>query len=170
MKRSCKPLIFFFWILLMMPNMTEASPPLHAHAHPGAATHDDTLTRMFTWWNAAYREKDGFTEAAFRQYWTDDAELIIDGKVSAKGIAELTQHFRAIQARLPSVEIILPFEMEFSSGNRIFTWHYIRSVVNGEVHCMQAMGYAEVVGGKLSVVHLTRTELATPVPQCRADG
>lgn len=170
MKRSLKPLIFFFRILLMMPNMTEvsAATPVTADKVP-AAMHDDALSRMFTWWNAAYREKDGFNDAAFRQFWIEDAELIIDGKVSAKGIADLTRHFRAIQARVPSVEIVLPFQMEFSSGNRIFTWHYIRSVVDGKVHCMQAMGYADVVDGKIALVHLTRTELKTAVPQCRAD-
>ena len=38
------------------------------------------LVRMFAWWNDAIKDPDGFTEEAFRLYYTEDAAIIINGK------------------------------------------------------------------------------------------
>src|SRR5580698_5737209 len=85
----------------------------------------DVLVDMFVWWNAAYKQKDGFTEAAFAKYFTDDAILRVNGSDRSKGLKDLAAHFRDIQARTELVEIELPFIDEFTSpgGDRIFTHH-----------------------------------------------
>src|ERR1700753_2842587 len=78
-----------------------------------AAARRDVLVDMFVWWNAAYKQKDGFTEAAFSKYFTDDAILRVNGSDRSKGLKDLAEHFRAIQARTELVEIELPFIDEF---------------------------------------------------------
>ncbi len=123
---------------------------------PQAPQPADALSRMFGWWNGAICDPQGFTEDAFRQHFTEDAQLIVNGSVSAQGIAALTAHFRRIQARVDAVEIELPFRECFSTGDRIFTYHFIRSHIGGELQVLRAMGYAVVRDDKLALVHLTR--------------
>src|ERR1700704_4892770 len=87
-----------------------------------AAARHNVLVDMFVWWNAAYKQKDGFTPAAFSRYFTADAILRVNGSDRSKGLADLAAHFRDIQARTEMVEIELPFIDEFTSasGDRIF--------------------------------------------------
>ncbi|MCD7098794.1 nuclear transport factor 2 family protein [Stenotrophomonas sp. MMGLT7] len=144
-----------------------------ASAIPISGAQANVLTGMFEWWNEAIQHPDGFTEAGFARWFTDDARLVINGKLSAQGIPALTAHFRRIQARTDSVRIVLPFRDGFVSadGRRIFTYHFIRSLSpNGPV-CMRAMGYADLRDGRIATIHLTRAE--EPVgpegdPACRA--
>ncbi len=117
----------------------------------------DLLTKMFTWWNAAYKVPGSFTAEAFSKYFTDDAVLRINGRVSAKGINEWASHFQHIQAGGGSVEIVLPFLEEFDVGNRIYTYHVIRSVHGGVTECQLVAGHAIVRDGRLALVSLVRT-------------
>ena len=113
---------------------------------------DNALVRMFTWWNAAIQDPNGFTEAGFRQHFTEDAAIMINGKERVRGIKPLVAHFKRIQASVEFVEIVLPFEEGFESGDRIFTYHLIRSREKGVSSLSHVMGYAIVEQGKLSLV------------------
>src|SRR5258707_799930 len=111
-----------------------ASAATNAAATATATTHHDVLIDMFVWWNAAYKQKDGFTEAAFSKYFTDDAVLRVNGSDRSKGLSDLASHFRDIQARTEMVEIELPFIDEFTSasGDRIFTHHFVKAREKGQ--------------------------------------
>jgi hypothetical protein len=120
-----------------------------------ATARHDVLVDMFVWWNAAYKQKDGFTEAAFSRYFTPDAILRVNGSDRSKGLADLAAHFRDIQARTQSVEIELPFIDEFASvsGDRIFTHHFVKARENGRESRERVMGYAAIRDGKISLIN-----------------
>lgn len=134
---------------------------------PAFAKTSDRLTQMFEWWNGALKKPDGFTVESFSQYFDKDASLIINGKVSAHGIEDLTEHFKKIQAAGGEVEIILPFMEEFQSGDKIFTYHTIRSRRNGKTGCELVAGFGTLKNNKIVVVNLVRHELdpATAAPE-----
>lgn len=121
-----------------------------------AAGKPDPLSKMFAWWDNAFAKPDGYTPDAFRKYFTEDAVLMIDGKVVARGVDEWAAHFQKIQAAGGSVEIVLPFRETFRAGDKIFTYHMIRSVRDGVLSCQLAAGYAMVRDGKLALVSLVR--------------
>src|SRR5690606_31504447 len=127
--------------------------PAAANAQQGQET---VLTQMFQWWNAAIKDPNGFTREAFGRYFTEDGAIMINGKVAVKGLDDLVTHFRDIQSRVEYVEIVVPFEEEFvsASGDRIFTYHLIKSRADGRDGLMHAMGYADIRDGKIAVVHL----------------
>jgi hypothetical protein len=131
-------------LLLLLPAAGLAARP---------APHD-ILVDMFVWWNAAYQQKDGFTEAAFGKYFTADAILRVNGRDRSRGLAELAAHFRDIQARTEMVEIELPFIDEFSSarGDRIFTHHIVKAREHGKESRERVMGYAAIRAGKISLI------------------
>jgi ketosteroid isomerase-like protein len=120
-----------------------------------AGARHDVLIDMFVWWNAAYKQKDGFTEAAFSKYFTDDAILRVNGSDRSKGLKDLAAHFRDIQARTQMVEIELPFIDEFSSpgGDKIFTHHIVEARENGHDSRERVMGYAAIRDGKISLIN-----------------
>lgn len=116
------------------------------------------LVRMFAWWNEAMKDPDGLTEAAFRQYYTEDAAIIINGNELMRGIKPMVEHFRRVQANNEYVEIVLPFEEEFesASGDRIFTHHLVRGRTDGVDRQSRLMGYAVVENGRISLVNFVR--------------
>jgi ketosteroid isomerase-like protein len=120
-----------------------------------AAARHDVLVDMFVWWNAAYKQKDGFTEAAFSKYFTADAILRVNGSDRSKGLKDLAAHFRDIQARSESVEIELPFIDEFTSanGDRIFTHHFVKAREKDQDSRERVMGYAAIRAGKISLIN-----------------
>jgi ketosteroid isomerase-like protein len=122
-----------------------------AHAGPGKA---DPLVEMFVWWNNAYRQKDGFTAESFSRHFTKDAVMRINGKIRCKGVEDLAQHFRDIQASTESVLIELPFLDEFASpnGDRIFTHHIVDARAKGVDSRERVMGYAAIKNGKISMI------------------
>lgn len=136
-----------------------------------ASAAKDELSTMFEWWNAAFKTQDGFNAEAFSRYYTPDARLVIDGVEQARGIDAWVQHFRKIQASGAQVEIVLPFRQVFKQGDKIYTYHVIRSVRNGTPGCTLAAGHAFLVKGKISEVNLVRSNLdparATKDPDCR---
>jgi ketosteroid isomerase-like protein len=115
----------------------------------------DPLVAMFVWWNAAYKQKDGFTAEAFARYFTRDAVMRINGKDRCAGVEDLAKHFRDIQARTEMVVIDLPFLDEFSSpsGDRIFTHHFVRAREHGKESRERVMGFAAIKDGKISLIN-----------------
>ena len=107
---------------------------------------------MFAWWNGAIQDPNGFTEAAFRRHFTEQAAIVINGQERVRGIKPLVAHFKRIQASVESVEIVLPFEEGFESGNRIFTYHLIRARQDGVDSLSHVMGYAIVEDGRIALV------------------
>jgi ketosteroid isomerase-like protein len=120
-----------------------------------AAARPDPLVAMFVWWNAAYKQKDGFTSEAFSRYFTPDAVLRVNGKDRSVGLDDIAGHFRDIQARTQSVVVELPFLDEFASasGDRIFTHHFVSARENGKASRERVMGYAVIRNGKISLIN-----------------
>jgi hypothetical protein len=108
---------------------------------------------MFAWWNEAIKNEDGFTREAFGRYFTDDARIIVNDVVLVQGLDPMAEHFRGIQQRTESVEIVLPFEEGFREGGKIFTYHLIRARENGVDRLSHVMGYAIVEDGKLALIN-----------------
>ena len=115
----------------------------------------DPLVAMFVWWNSAYKQKDGFTAQSFSRYFTPDAVMRINGKDRCRGLDDLAQHFRGIQASTEMVVIDLPFIDEFASpnGDRIFTHHFVRAREHGQDSRERVMGYASIKDGKISLIN-----------------
>jgi len=128
---------------------------LFSGLNAAAAAKHDVLVDMFVWWNAAYKQKDGFTEAAFSKYFTDDAILRVNGSDRSKGLKDLASHFRDIQKRTEMVEIVLPFIDEFPSpaGDKIFTHHIVKARESGKDSAERVMGYAAIRDGKISLIN-----------------
>lgn len=119
----------------------------------------DRLSEMFTWWNTAMKTPGAFTEEGFQEYFTADAPLTIDGVEVMRGPAGWAERFRKIQSMVDVVEIVLPFRYSFQAGDRIYTYHIIRSRAEGKVSCMLAAGHADLVDGQISAVTLVRAEI-----------
>ncbi|MGE4337189.1 MAG: hypothetical protein AB7E55_14595 [Pigmentiphaga sp.] len=131
--------------------------PLQANADTAVAT--DKLSGMFIWWNHAMKTPGGFTAAAFSNYFTDEAPLIIDGVEVMRGPAGWAERFQMIQGATEAVEIVVPFRYSFQKDDRIYTYHIIRSRAQGKVSCMLASGHAELRNGLISRVILVRAEI-----------
>jgi ketosteroid isomerase-like protein len=129
------------------------------------ADQPDPLVAMFIWWNAAYKQKDGFTAESFGRYFTPDAVMRINGSDRSKGLADLAQHFRAIQASTEKVVIDLPFIDEFTSadGTQIFTHHFVEAREHGKDSRDRVMGYVTVRNGKISLINFVSVP-DTPPP------
>jgi ketosteroid isomerase-like protein len=138
--------------------------PAPASSRVARADSPDPLVAMFVWWNAAYKQKDGFTAASFSRYFTADAVMRINGKDRCHGLEDMAQHFRDIQAKTEMVVIDLPFIDEFASpnGDRIFTHHFVRAREHGEDSRERVMGYASIKGGKISLINFV--SVPDPLP------
>jgi ketosteroid isomerase-like protein len=137
---------------------------------PAAAHAPDPLVAMFLWWNAAYKQQDGFTAEAFSRYFTADAVMRINGKDRSKGVADLAQHFRDIQAKTEYVAIVLPFIDEFTSasGDQIFTHHFVVAREHGVDSRERVMGYATIKDGKISLINFV--SVPDPVEPAEHNG
>jgi hypothetical protein len=120
----------------------------------------DPLSKMFTWWNRAFLTPGGYTQQAFDHYFTKDATLELNGKIVIRGTAEWATYFQAIQSRGGVVEIVVPFKQVFVAGDKLYTYHIIRSRRNvGVAGCMLASGYATLKAGKIASLMLVRHAL-----------
>ena len=141
--------------------------PLPATA---AVPANDALSKMFIWWNQAFRTPGAYTADNFRKFFTDDATLILEGRTLIRGVDQWASHFQKIQAGGGEVEIVVPFKDVFQQGNKIYNYHVIRSRRNGKPACSLAAGTAELRGGKIASIMLVRAALdpaAGPLdPQC----
>jgi hypothetical protein len=116
----------------------------------------DALSKMFIWWDQAFKMPGAFTPENFAKYFTPDATLTLEGRTVINGVGEWATHFQKIQASGSEVEIVVPFKRVFQQGSTIYTYHVIRSRRNGEVGCVLAAGHAELRGTKIAAITLVR--------------
>jgi hypothetical protein len=119
----------------------------------------DPLSRMFVWWNDAYKKPGSYTVEAFRKHFTEDATLFLEGREVIHGVKEWSEHFQRIQAGGGDVEIVVPFKEVFREGNKIYTYHVIRSRREGKVECSLAAGHALIRDGRIASIVLVRSDL-----------
>lgn len=130
----------------------------------------DALSKMFIWWNAAYKTPGAYTPGNFAKHFTHDATLVLEGRTVINGVDEWATHFQNIQSGGGDVEIVVPFKEVFTKNGKIYNYHVIRSRRNGEVSCSLAAGHAILRRGKISSIVLVRHTLdpaKEPLdPQC----
>jgi hypothetical protein len=143
--------------------------PVQAQAEPAT----DPLSRMFLWWDQAFKTPGGFTAEAFSRYFTPDATLTLEGHTVVRGVDQWVTHFRKIQASGSQVEIVVPFKHVFRQGDNIYTYHVIRSRRDGKTGCVLAAGHAVMKGPKIAAITLVRMPMDPakgPLdPQCWTD-
>ncbi len=125
----------------------------------GNAANTDVVTEMYTWWNKAIYSSSELTPAAFGEYYTQDAVLKLNGVVVDKGVDNISKRFVALSSRGGKVENIMPALVVFQSGDQVFMQHLIYSARDGKEVCMIAAGHADLVGGKIAVMDIVRTEV-----------
>lgn len=133
-----------------------AGAPAHA-AEPARGT--DALSRFFTWWNEAFEVPGSYTAEAFGRHLTPDATLVLEGREVIRGLDDWATHFQKIQSGGGDVELVVPFKEEFQRGDRIYTYHVIRSRRDGKVACSLAAGHAVLRDGRIASIVLVRKEL-----------
>lgn len=119
----------------------------------------DPLSKMFVWWNQAFKQPGSYTAEAFRKHFTEDATLIVEGREVVRGVDAWATHFQRIQAGGGDVEIVVPFKEIFQQGNKIYTYHVIRSRRDGKPGCSLAAGHALIRDGRIASIVLVRSEL-----------
>lgn len=129
------------------------------HAGTVPVPSSDALSQMFIWWNQAFKTPGGYTIDAFRKHFTEDATLILEQRETIHGVQQWAQRFQSIQAGGGEAEIVVPFKEVFRQGNRIYTYHVIRSRVDGKVSCSLAAGHAVMRDGKIASIVLVRSDL-----------
>lgn len=145
--------------------LTVASP---AAAAEKPAT--DMLSKMFIWWNQAFKTPGAYTPENFSKFFTPDARLTLEGRTVIHGVDEWAKHFQRIQAGGGEVEIVVPFKEVFEKDGMIYNYHVIRSRRGGKAACSLAAGHATLRDGKISSIVLVRAPLDSskgPLdPQC----
>ncbi len=140
--------------LVSWPIKSEGEPDYLGCIHCAAlmarsdALEGNALTRMFRWWNQAYRS-DGFTEDAFAEHFAPDAVMVINGEIRARDLEGLTAHFRRVKASSQSVEILLPMDETFSAQDQIFGHYRARAVIDGETFEEDTMASVAVGNGRI---------------------
>lgn len=130
----------------------------------------DALSKMFIWWNEAYKTPGAYTADNFRKHFTEDATLVLEGRTVISGVEQWATHFQKIQSGGGDVEIVVPFKNVFQHSNEIYNYHVILSRRDGKVSCSLAAGHAVLKGDKIASIVLVRSTLdpAKDVmdPQC----
>jgi ketosteroid isomerase-like protein len=121
-----------------------------------ASAAPDKLTAMFQWWNRAYTKPGAYTADAFREFYTEDAKLVVDGKLVVEGIEQLSQYFSKMQSGGGVVEAVLPFRRVKQVGNTIYTYNIMRIRGASAPVCMINSGYATLKAGKISSLVIIR--------------
>ncbi|HLF30450.1 MAG TPA: hypothetical protein VI566_05405 [Xanthomonadales bacterium] len=111
---------------------------------------------MFRWWNGIINTEEQLTVEQFRRYFTEDAVIIVNNHEQVRGVENMPAHFTAIRQRPGTIEVELPFREEFQSGNKIFTYHLIRSTQDDGVNITSNMGYAIIEGDRIATISLAR--------------
>jgi hypothetical protein len=157
---------------LAIPAALPAQPAAAAAAAAATATErsDDPVSRMFIWWNQAFKTPGAYTAANFRKHFTEDATLILEGRTVISGVEQWATHFQKIQSGGGEVEIVVPFKEMFRTGDRVYTYHVIRSRRGGKAACSLAAGHATLKGDRIASIVLVRAEVdpakGAVDPQC----
>ncbi|MDH7640030.1 nuclear transport factor 2 family protein [Sphingomonas oryzagri] len=80
---------------------------------------ENVVTRMFDWWNQAYRDS-AFSPEGFAQFFTDDAPFVVDGGVRGTGPVEIDAHFQRIRANTEAVELTTPVKATLADETTAF--------------------------------------------------
>lgn len=112
------------------------------------------IISFFEWWNVAMRDVDQLTPHAFARHFTSDGRLVVNGAVRAEGPDALSAHYRAIAARLEELEMVLPVKEGFATPDRAFVHCYTRAVDKGQPLLEEAMAYANVCDGRMSLLQV----------------
>ena len=112
---------------------------------------DNIITDFFAWWNGAMREPALLTADGFARFFAADATVIVNGNLRATGPEEIARHYAAIAARLDEVAMVLPVEQAFAATDRAFVHCRTHVVNNGAVAAEEAMAYAIVVEGRITL-------------------
>jgi hypothetical protein len=131
----------------------------HSFADPAQDASSDVLEQMFTWWNGIMNTERELKAEDFARYFTDDATIVLNGNEGVRGPAQMPEYFQKIRELTEFIEIVLPFKEKFQSGNKIFTYHTIRSTRDGLEQESHNMGYAIIENGKIASVNLARFSL-----------
>ncbi len=133
----------------------------------------DPLSKMFIWWNQAFKTPGAYTAENFAKHFTPDATLILEGRTVISGVDQWASHFQKIQAGGGDVEIVVPFKQVFEKDGMIYNYHVIRSRRDGKTACSLAAGHAVLRDGKIASITLVRAPLDAskgPIdPQCWTD-
>ncbi len=108
------------------------------------------IVRMFTWWNQAFFDKDGYTPDAFSAHYTDDAVLIKNGDVRGEGVEELAEHYRKLQGKFDKIEMLLPVIDQFQVGDRAFVHCVTKAVHGDDIFLEEAMAVATMINNRIS--------------------
>ncbi len=137
-----------------------ARPGTNAQAEAAAPKPStDVLSRMFIWWNEAFKTPGAYTAEKFSKFFTPDATLVLEGRTVISGVDGWAKHFQRIQSGGGEVEIVVPFKEVFEKDGLIYNYHVIRSRRNGKAACSLAAGHAVVTGGKIASIVLVRSDL-----------
>lgn len=115
---------------------------------------ENIIVRMFDWWNGAMRCNDGLTAEAFAQFYTEDAQLVVNGQVRSRNLAEMAVHYQGVRSRCDAVEMLLPVEEAFACGDRAFVHCRTRAVIGGRTAAEEAMAYAVVRDGRMALLRV----------------
>ncbi len=113
------------------------------------------IEAMFSWWNEAMADPDGFTAAAFGQFYSDDARLIVNGQLRADSLEGLAAHYRRIQSLPATIRMALPVDDAFAIPDRAFV--HCRTLVkpdDGEPGEEEAMAFAVVRDGRMTLLRV----------------
>jgi hypothetical protein len=119
----------------------------------------DALSKMFIWWNQAFKTPGAYTAENFSKFFTPDATLVLEGRTVINGVDQWAAHFQKIQASGAEVEIVVPFKEVFEKGGTIYSYHVIRSRRAGKPACSLAAGHATLRDDKISSIVLVRAAL-----------
>ncbi len=128
----------------------------HSFANSAENSSSDVLEQMFGWWNGIINTDKELKVEDFSRYFSEDAAIVLNGNEGVKGVANLPEYFEVIRDNTEYVEIVLPFKQKFQSGDKIFTYHTIRSTRKGIKQVSHNMGYALIKDGKIAYISLAR--------------
>lgn len=125
-------------------------------ATPASTQPSTILVDMFGWWNGIINSDEPLTADKFRRWFTEDAVILVNNREQVRGVEQMPAHFQVIRERPGTIEVELPFREEFQSGNRIFTYHLIRSIGDEGEKISYNMGYAILEGDRIATISLAR--------------
>lgn len=110
---------------------------------------DSPITRMFAWWNEAFRTH-ALTAEGFAGHYTDDAQFIVDGGVRGTGPEEIRAHFARIRERCEAVELVNPPIATLSDDAQGFVQYRCTFTAQGKAGSEVCMAHATYRDGKIA--------------------
>lgn len=115
---------------------------------------DNLIVRMFDAWNAMMRGDEALTAENFARFYTPDARLIVNGALRSADLPAMAAHYRAIQARCRSVQMVLPVERQFATDAYAFVHCRTHVVTDAGEQAEEAMAYAQIDNDRISLLRV----------------